>query len=139
MASPGPPASVSLHPPRFQQILSHPRWCYFRLTTLSPAAPTALDINTVRLALLQALTTYLGDHGAAISTDILQIRHGPKSSDVIVRIPHQDHDAFAAALSTVGGATRAPLRVKASADWLTGLVAASPEDLFDFKHDHVSD
>lgn len=91
-----------------------------------------LDATTVRLSLLQALTTFLGDHGASISIDVLQIEHESQSCDVIVRIPHQDRTAFAAAVSTVGGASRAPLHVKASSDWLGGLVAVPGNDLFDF-------
>lgn len=135
MASQHGQSSLNPPTPHFQQVLSDPRWSYFRLSILPSAASThyqRLDATTVRLSLLQALSTYLGDHGASISIDILQIEHGPQSCDVIVRIPHQDRTAFAAAVSTVGGASRTPLHVKASADWLSGLAAGSVNNLFDF-------
>ena len=116
----------------FQQILTQPRWSYCRISTLpsGSAHVQPLDATTVRLALLQALTTYLGDHGAAIPIDILKIEHGPQSSDVIVRISRQDREAFAAAVSSAGNTTRVALRVKSSSDWLAGLVPTSPSSLF---------
>ena len=121
---------------RYQQILSEPHWSYFRLSTLPSASAYAhaqpLDPTTVRLSLLQALSTYLGDHGAAISIDILQIQHGSQPSDVIVRVPHDDRDAFSAAISSAGNMSRVALRIKSSSDWLSSLISGPPEDIFDF-------
>lgn len=119
-----------------QQTLTRPHWSYFRLSTFPSASADSqppLDATTARWALQQALSTYLGDHGAAIPIDMLKVEHGPQCCDVIVRVPHQDRDAFAAAVSSAGLASRVAMRVKTSSDWLSGLVPTPPDGLFDFE------
>ena len=122
-----------------QHVLARPRWCYLTLVPVPSSAPRqSLDAPTVRLALLRSLSSYLGDHGAAIPVDILAIDPRSTHAAVHVRVPHQDGNAVAAAIgSTADSSSAVCFRVKQRSDWLSGLVGGDSQELFDFVRDEV--
>ena len=118
-----------------EQVLSPPHWTYLSLVPLPPAQLDSLDPPTVRLALLRALSTYLGDYGAAIPVDILAIAPtGSEHVGVLVRVPYEDGTAVEAALSSAGSLSSAvSLRIKRRTNCLMSLCAEDPQELFKFE------
>ncbi|KAI9672125.1 MAG: hypothetical protein M1831_001938 [Alyxoria varia] len=118
-------------------VLSPPRWTYLNLVPLNPTTKLeSLDATTVRLALLRALSTYLGEHGAAIPVDILSIMHEGPQSGVYLRVPHEDGTAFVAALASTGGVDAGlSFRIRQRSDWPAAMVCPDPQALFELSTD----
>lgn len=122
--------------------LKNPPFAYAHLTLLNPAttttpttaAPATLDALQVRSYLTAALRQFLGDTGAAMPIDILQLQ--PPS--VWVRVSRPDLAAFAAGVTAFAGLPagqgqaqgqegRMVLQVRACGDWLGALIGDGEE------------
>ncbi|KAB5575906.1 hypothetical protein GE09DRAFT_608938 [Coniochaeta sp. 2T2.1] len=100
----------------------------------SSQPPQQLDNLQLTAYLTAALRQFLGDHGAAVSIDILKIQ----GKDCWVRLPRQDLGLFAAAVTAYpgttttaqglgGGTTGLLLRLVGAGDWLGSVVGREGE------------
>ncbi|KAK4645884.1 hypothetical protein QC761_205530 [Podospora bellae-mahoneyi] len=110
--------------------LPTPPFSYANLTLLTPSPSTTqqqLDPLLLKSYLTSALSQFLGQTGAAIPIDILQV--GPASS--WVRLPRPDLAAFTAAIASFSGLNNGKeklvLRVEAAGDFLGALVDRGEE------------
>ncbi|KAG6056674.1 hypothetical protein E4U17_002032 [Claviceps sp. LM77 group G4] len=105
-------------------------YAYLELATDGPQ-PITLDNLMVKSYMTAALTQFLGLTGSAIPIDIL------KAQDSIcwVRLPREDMDSFAAAITAYRGSREADtqfvLRMKGSSNWLGLLLGqVAQEEVF---------
>jgi len=112
-------------------------WVYILITMLMSGPRTDIDELTVRSCLLQALSTYLGDHGAAIAIDILAIgvdvsAAGSRRPSAYIRAANEDAEAVVAGISSFAGSSSVQaMSVKRWSVWLAALVAGSDgQELF---------
>ncbi len=130
------PATTTRTVPTTTATLKTPPFSYARLSLLNPdpTHPTSpappLDALQVRSYLTAALRQFLGDTGAAIPIDILQLQ----SPSVWVRVPRSDLAAFAAGVTAFAGLAapgnspgRIVLQVRACGDWLGALLGSGEE------------
>lgn len=142
-------AKSTSKPKSISTPLRDPEWLYLHLAQIAPRVPGSaastletLDETTLRMHLLSALSTYLGDTGAAVPVDILKVVDPPRSptkssgAAAYIRIPHPDGPLFIAALTSWGGSGAvAGYRVMEQSPWLACLNLGDAEevgDLFDF-------
>lgn len=116
---------------------SSSEWAYIHITLLMSGSRTDVDELTVRSCLLQALSTYLGDHGAAMAIDILSIGEdvssaGTRRPSAYVRVANEDGEAVVAGISSFAGSSSVQaMSVKRWSAWLAPLVAGSDgQELF---------
>ncbi|KAB5563394.1 hypothetical protein GE09DRAFT_781079 [Coniochaeta sp. 2T2.1] len=128
------PKSHTLH----TLTLTSPPFAYAHLqlsTNPPPSSAPQLDNLQLTAYLTAALRQFLGDHGAAVSTDILKVSGG----DCWVRLPRQDLGLFAAAVTAYpgttttaqglgGGTTGLLLRLVGAGDWLGLVVGRDGEE-----------
>jgi hypothetical protein len=112
-------------------------WAYIHITMLMSGSRIDVDELTVRSCLLQALSTYLGDHGAAIAIDILSISEdvssvGTRRPSAYIRVANEDAEAVVAGISSFSGSSSVQaMSVRRSSVWLAPLVAGSDgQELF---------
>ncbi|KAI9723502.1 MAG: hypothetical protein M1828_004232 [Chrysothrix sp. TS-e1954] len=127
------PPKASEQPIKTPQIYTQhslpAHWTYLHLAALPDSSMNNpnLDEMTVRLSLLNVLSTAFGDHGAAVPIDILAV-HSPK--EIFIRVPVEDGSKVMAAAGEV-------FVVKGRSERLSVLVGASTaggrsgQDLFD--------
>lgn len=115
-----------------------PIWTYLHLILITSQANTTIDALTLRSCLLQAFSSYLGDHGAAIPVDILHISDdiptaGTRRPSAYIRVPIEDAEAaIAGATSFTGSGSVLAIRVKSHNSWLAPLAAEKDgQDLFE--------
>ncbi|KAK0663976.1 hypothetical protein QBC41DRAFT_259389, partial [Cercophora samala] len=101
---------------------------YASLTPLSPSpssSPPPLDPLLLKSYLTSALSQFLGQTGAAIPIDILQVNPSPPSA--WIRLPRPDLAAFSAAVASFGGISsgkeKLVLKVEAAGDFLGALIS----------------
>jgi len=116
---------------------SSSEWAYIHITMLMSGSRLDVDELTVRSCLLQALSTYLGDHGAAIAIDILSIGEdvssaGTRRPSAYIRVANDDSEAVVAGISSFAGSSSVQaMSVRRSSAWLAPLVAGSDgQELF---------
>ncbi|KAK3686015.1 hypothetical protein B0T22DRAFT_467075 [Podospora appendiculata] len=95
--------------------------------------PPILDALQVRSYLTSALRQFLGDTGAGVAVDILQVSSG--EGEGWVRVPRGDLGAFAGAVTAFAGmplrddgGTVMVLRLGACGDWLGSLLGRGEEE-----------
>ncbi|KAH9843450.1 hypothetical protein Tdes44962_MAKER07394 [Teratosphaeria destructans] len=121
-----PPApTTQTHPPhkRKRKPRSHPRsttltlraptWHYVHLRHLPTATSPALDPVTTHLHLVQALSRFLGLHGAAVPLDILKL----DGHDVWIRVPAEAREVVVAAVGGWVGSAGEGWRVVGRSSW----------------------
>jgi ribonuclease P/MRP protein subunit POP8 len=100
-----------------------PPFAYIHLA--DPVRSTTLDDLQVRSYCTAACRQFLGEHGAAISVDVLAVRDG----DAWLRVPQQDLNAFSAAIAAYSGTSSGLfLMLKACGDWLGNLVGRDEQE-----------
>ncbi|KAG9233717.1 hypothetical protein BJ875DRAFT_463437 [Amylocarpus encephaloides] len=108
--------------------LKSPPWSYIHLSIV-PASPTSdvqLDEVDVRIHLTSALEQFLGDHGRAVSVDLLKV----EGKECWLRIPRQDRSLFLAAVGGWVGGTgnvKSGWVVRQTSNWLSSLVGTEGE------------
>lgn len=114
-----------------------PTWAYLHLSLLTARPGTHIDALRLRSCLLQALSNYLGDHGAAIPIDILHISEdvlesGIRRPSAYIRVPNNDAQAVIAGVASfTGSADVLSIRVKAHGAWLATIAAENDgQELF---------
>lgn len=118
-------------------ISIEPTWTYLHLNLMTSGSGVVIDDLTLRSCLLQAFSSYLGDHGAAIPVDILHISEdilseGKRRPSAFIRVPNEDAQAaIAGASSFTGSGNVLAIRVKSHSSWLATLTAEEDgQDLF---------
>lgn len=119
-----------------------PTWSYVHISFLMARANTTIDAMTIRSCLLQALSAYFGDHGAAIPIDILHISEDIESSEprrpsAYIRVPIDDAHAIIAGISSfTGSASVQSMRIWSQSSWLATLAAEkNGQDFFEMTAD----
>jgi ribonuclease P/MRP protein subunit POP8 len=115
-----------------------PTWAYLHLSLLIARPDTHIDALTLRSCLLKAMSTYLGDHGAAIPIDILHISEdvlhsGVRRPSTYIRVPNDNAQAVIAGVASfTGSASVLSISVKAHSAWLAMLSAENDgQELFE--------
>lgn len=126
--------------------LKNPPFAYAHLSLATPSPPPPpatthtssssnppLDALQVRAYLTAALRQFLGDTGAGMPIDILQVR----DESVWVRVAREDLAAFAAGVTAFGGLSPSSsggggggtmlLQLRACGDWLGSLIGKGEE------------
>lgn len=108
--------------------LRSPPFAYAHLELITDISGVVqLDDLQVRSYITAALRQFLGDHGAAVATDILKV----DGRECWLRLPRQDLSLFSAAITAFPGTSmgggRAVLRLLACGDWLGSLVGRADE------------
>ena len=121
-----------------------PAWTYLHLSLITSEPNAVVDELTLRSCLLQAFSSYLGDCGAAIPVDILQIGEDECAGKVrrpsaYIRVPSEDaHAAIAGVSSFNGSGSVLTIRVKDHSSWLVTLSAEKDgQDLFEMTRESV--
>lgn len=119
-----------------------PTWTYLHIGLVTQGSGVVIDDLTLRSCLLQAFSSYLGDHGAAIPVDILHISEdissaGTRRPSAFIRVPNEDAQAVIAGVSSFTGSGNVlAMRVKSHSSWLATLTAEEDgQDLFEMTVD----
>lgn len=121
------------HQPETTFTLRNPPYTYMRLSLrIIPVqrqshsqlpSQAILDEITIHQYITAALRSFLGLHGTAIYFDILKV----DGNEAWVRVPRQDGEKVAAAVSSWSGRDGERLGVDGWGSWLGGVCGVSPE------------